>query len=204
MRTRMLTIIAIAAAIVSATALRAQAPAGQQAPPPSKAVVIRGQAPVSEEVLRVKLPRPQEATLSNGLRLMVLEDRRVPRITMQLIIPGAGGYYDPADLPGLASVTSAMMREGTTTRSSSQLSEQLETLSATLDGAAPGGVLDRGLGMAWVPDGARGQAVRHVRGRSAQSGLFGRGADALQATHACRSESAAINCSFLAQRCLPR
>ncbi len=132
MRTRMLTIIAIAAAIVSATALRAQAPAGQQAPPPSKAVVIRGQAPVSEEVLRVKLPRPQEATLSNGLRLMVLEDRRVPRITMQLIIPGAGGYYDPADLPGLASVTSAMMREGTTTRSSSQLSEQLETLSATL------------------------------------------------------------------------
>ena len=63
---------------------------------------------------------------------MVLEDRRVPRITMQLIIPGAGGYYDPADLPGLASVTSAMMREGTTTRSSSQLSEQLETLSATL------------------------------------------------------------------------
>ena len=66
MRTRMLTIIAIAAAIVSATALRAQAPAGQQAPPPSKAVVIRGQAPVSEEVLRVKLPRPQEATLSTG------------------------------------------------------------------------------------------------------------------------------------------
>ena len=42
------------------------------------------QAPVSEEVLRVKLPRPQEATLSNGLHLMVLEDRRVPRITMQL------------------------------------------------------------------------------------------------------------------------
>ena len=132
MRTRMLTIIAIAAAIACATALRAQAPASQQAPPPSKAVVIRGQAPVSEEVLRVKLPRPREATLANGLHLMVLEDRRVPRITMQLIIPGAGGYYDPADLPGLASVTSAMMREGTTSRSSAQLSEQLETISATL------------------------------------------------------------------------
>jgi predicted Zn-dependent peptidase len=133
MGTRTLNAIAIALAVASAAALRAQAPPAQQAPPPSKGVILKNQAPVSEEVLRVKLPRPQEATLSNGLHLMVLEDRRVPRITMQLIIPGAGGYYDPADLPGLATVTSAMMREGTKTRSSAQLSEQLETISATLN-----------------------------------------------------------------------
>ena len=132
MRTRMLRIIAIAVAVAGATALRAQVPAPPQAPPSSKGVILKGQAPVSEEVLRVKLPRPQETTLSNGLHLMVLEDRRVPRITLQLIVPGAGGYYDPADLPGLATITSAMMREGTTTRSSSQLSEQLETIAASL------------------------------------------------------------------------
>jgi predicted Zn-dependent peptidase len=124
--------VAIAVTLAGATAIQAQAPAPQQAPPPSKGVVIKGQAPVSEEVLRVKLPKPQEVTLANGLQLMVLEDRRVPRITMQLIIPGAGGYYDPADLPGLASVTSAMMREGTKSRSSAQISEQLETIAATL------------------------------------------------------------------------
>ena len=52
---------------------------------PSKGVVIKGKAPVSDEVLRVKLPRPQEADLPNGLHLMVLEDRRVPQITMQLL-----------------------------------------------------------------------------------------------------------------------
>lgn len=132
MDTRTLKTIAIVVAVASATAIRAQVPATQQAPPPSKGVVLKGKAPVSEEVLRVKLPRPQEASLSNGLHLMVLEDRRVPRITVQLMIPGAGGYYDPADLPGLATVTSAMMREGTKTRSSSQLSEQLETIAASL------------------------------------------------------------------------
>jgi predicted Zn-dependent peptidase len=132
MRTRTLKFVAIAVTVAGATAIQAQAPAPQQAPPPSKGVVLKGQAPVSEEVLRVKLPKPQELTLANGLHLMVLEDRRVPRITMQLIIPGAGGYYDPADLPGLASVTSAMMREGTKSRSSAQISEQLETIAATL------------------------------------------------------------------------
>lgn len=132
MRTRMLRTIAIALVAAAATATHAQIPEQPQAPPSSKGVVLKGKAPVSEEVLRVKLPRPVETTLPNGLRLIVLEDRRVPRITLQLLIPGAGGYYDPADLSGVGDVTAAMMREGTTTRSSSQISQQLETISAML------------------------------------------------------------------------
>lgn len=133
MRTRMPTILAAAAVVAGATVMRAQVPQAPQtspAPPSSKAVVIKGKAPVSDEVLRVKLPRPQEAVLPNGLHLMVLEDRRVPRISFQLLLPGAGGYYDPAGLPGVANVTAAMMREGTATRSSLQISEQLETIAA--------------------------------------------------------------------------
>ena len=60
-------------------------------------MVIKGKAPVSNEVLKVKLPKPQEADLPNGLHLIVLEDHRLPQVTFQIIIPGAGGYYDPAD-----------------------------------------------------------------------------------------------------------
>jgi predicted Zn-dependent peptidase len=125
--------VAVLALGTCGIATLAQAPQAPMAPPSSKAVVPKNRAPVSDELLRVKLPRPQEADLPNGLHLIVLEDRRVPRITAQLIIPGAGGYYDPADLPGLASVTSAMMREGTAARTSAQLSEQLETMAATLN-----------------------------------------------------------------------
>jgi predicted Zn-dependent peptidase len=135
MRTRTRTTIATGVLAAGATIALAQAPPGapaSQAPPSSKAVVLKGKAPVSNDLLRVKLPRPQEADLPNGLHLIVLEDRRVPRITVQLLIPGAGGYYDPADLPGAGNVTSAMMREGTATRSSAQISEQLETMAATL------------------------------------------------------------------------
>jgi predicted Zn-dependent peptidase len=105
---------------------------GAQQPPPTSGMVLKKKAPVSSEILRVKLPRPREATLSNGLRLMVLEDRSLPQISFQLIIPGAGGYYDPADKIGLAQYTAAMMREGTKTRDTLQISRDLETMAANV------------------------------------------------------------------------
>jgi zinc protease len=109
-------------------------PAAGTAPAPSSTqMVLKGKAPVSTELLKVKLPRPQEADLASGLHLIVLEDRRLPQITFQIIIPGAGGYYDPAGKVGLANLTALLMREGTKARSSPQISEALETMSATLN-----------------------------------------------------------------------
>jgi zinc protease len=117
--------VALMAALASASS---QAPAQQ----PATRMVLKGKAPVSNDVLRVKLPRPQEADLANGLHLMVLEDRRLPQVTFTIIIPGAGGYFDPADRIGLASYTATLMREGTKSRTSAQISEALETMAATL------------------------------------------------------------------------
>lgn len=95
-------------------------------------MVEKGRAPVSNQVLQIKLPRPQEADLTNGLHVMVLEDRRAPQVTMQLIVRGAGGYFDPADHLGLAQFTAANVREGTAGKSSAEIAEQLERLAATL------------------------------------------------------------------------
>jgi zinc protease len=103
-----------------------------QAPPSPGAVVFKGRAPVSEKLLEVKLPRPQEADLPNGLHVMVLEDRRAAQVSIQLSMRGAGGYYDPADYVGLAQFTAANLREGTATRSTTQIAEELDRLSATL------------------------------------------------------------------------
>jgi zinc protease len=108
-----------------------QAPAAP-AQPSTTQMVLKKKAPVSNDVLKVKLPRPQEADLPNGLHLMVLEDHRLPQVTFTLIIPGAGGYFDPADKIGLASYTASLMREGTKTRTSPQISEALETMAASL------------------------------------------------------------------------
>lgn len=119
-------------AIVAAAAVAATAGPYAQGAQSGQGVVEKGRAPVSNTVLQVKLPRPKEAELSNGLHVLVLEDHRSPQVTMQLIVRGAGGYYDPADHLGLAQFTAANMREGTATRSSSDIAEQLERLAATL------------------------------------------------------------------------
>ena len=105
----------------------------QDQPSPTQGVVKKGRVPVSREILKVKLPKVAEADLPNGAHLMVLEDHRLPQVSFQIYIPGAGGYYDPADAPGLASFVAAQMREGTSARTSEQISQQLEVMAATLN-----------------------------------------------------------------------
>jgi zinc protease len=104
---------------------------GQGAPPP-KPVEFKNRAPVSKEILKITLPRAQEADLSNGAHLMVLEDHRVPSIAFQILIIGAGGYYDPKDLPGLADTTASLMDEGTSTKTSEEIARELDTLAASV------------------------------------------------------------------------
>ena len=132
MRTRTLILIGVLASGVVVSVAGQAAPGGQAQPPSSVGLVLKGKAPVSNDVLKVTLPKPQEANLSNGLHVMVLEDRRLPRVTFQIIIPGAGGYFDPPAMIGLSGFAAQMMREGTTTRSSQQISQELEAMSANV------------------------------------------------------------------------
>src|SRR5687768_14009712 len=77
------------------------APAAGQS---TKGAVLKGKAPVNKSVLRVKLPKAQEATLANGLRVVLLENHKVPTYTMQMVVL-SGGLSDKADYRGLASFT---------------------------------------------------------------------------------------------------
>jgi predicted Zn-dependent peptidase len=112
--------------------------AGSKSIPLSK-VERKSKAPVSQDVLRVKLPKPVELKLDDGLTVLVLENHRLPTVTVRLLIQGAGALHDPADLPGLANITAAMLKEGTTTRSSKQVAEDIERLGATIVVTAPYG-----------------------------------------------------------------
>lgn len=100
---------------------------------PNQGLVRKNNVPVSNDILQIKLPKPQEVDLPSGLRLMVLEDHRAPEVSFQIFILGAGGYSDPADQPGLASFTASLMREGTTARRSNEIAERLEVMAATLN-----------------------------------------------------------------------
>ena len=123
---------ALALVTAAAVAVAAKQAAAPPAPQGTKAegTVLKNKAPVSKELLRVKLPKPQEADLSNGVHLIFLEDRRTPQVNFSMIVDGAGGYYEPAEIPGLAGFVATLMREGTTTKTSEQISEQLDRLAA--------------------------------------------------------------------------
>jgi zinc protease len=129
------------AVVLFSTAISvAQAPpdAGSKTVPLSK-VERKNKAPVSRDVLRVKLPKAAEFKLANGLTVLVIEDRRLPLVTARLLLEGAGALGDPPDLPGLANMTAAMLKEGTKTRSSKQIAEEIERLGATINASAPWG-----------------------------------------------------------------
>ena len=70
--------------------------------------------------------------LPNGLTVILIEDHKLPTVTFTMWIrPGQLG--DPGDLPGLASFTADMLREGTARRTSSQIAAEADSLGATLN-----------------------------------------------------------------------
>ncbi len=100
-------------------------------PPPGK-VERKSRAPVSREVLHVKLPRPVEAKFQNGLSVLIMEDHRAPFVSVQLHIAGAGALFEPEQMAGLANTTAQMLREGTKSRTSVQIAEAIDRLGASL------------------------------------------------------------------------
>ena len=118
---------------------------------PSK-VDRKNRAPVSREILRVKLPRPFEAKLKNGLTVLILEDHRAPYINLQLHIDGAGALFEPADTAGLANATALLLREGTKTRSSIEIAETIDRLGAAIGGGSSFGAPDSVLSASGLSD----------------------------------------------------
>src|SRR5471030_1581536 len=118
------------AALVFAQGVFAHNPQGQQMQS-IKGVVKYNKAPVASEVLKVKLPRPVERQLSNGIKLLAVESHRVPSISLRITIP-SGDLRDPAGLPGVSDATAALIRLGTKTRSSKEIAETLADLGASL------------------------------------------------------------------------
>jgi zinc protease len=74
---------------------------------------------------------PQEKTLSNGLRVVAIERPGLPLLTATLL-GKAGAEMDPAERAGLASFTAGMLMRGSTTRSATQIAQDLEVLGASL------------------------------------------------------------------------
>jgi zinc protease len=79
------------------------------------------------------IPKPTETVLANGLKVIVFEDKKLPLVSFRLAFK-FGEIND--DLRGLTSMTSAMLKEGTTTHTSKQLAEAIDKIGASLYAAS--------------------------------------------------------------------
>jgi len=75
------------------------------------------------------LPAPHSFRLANGLTVLHLYRPSLPIVTARLVVNAGLASNDPA-LPGLADFAAVMLEEGTTSRSSRELADQLAQLGA--------------------------------------------------------------------------
>jgi len=82
---------------------------------------------------QVKIPEPQTFTLSNGMRVYLLEDHELPLISGVAMVH-TGNLFDPADKKGLSQVMADVMRSGgTKTKTGDQIDEELENVAASVE-----------------------------------------------------------------------
>lgn len=106
--------------------------------PPFKtetAKLDRSKEPTPGQPVSLDLPPMQKATLSNGLKIVLAERHTAPVVNFSLLV-NAGYAADPSGAPGTASFEQRMLEEGTPTRDSLKISEELEALSANFNAGA--------------------------------------------------------------------
>ena len=81
----------------------------------------------------LKLPKIDETTLPNGMKVYLLENHELPLVQGSALIR-TGNLFDPADKVGLASVTGETIRSGGTSKlSGDQIDLQLENIAASVE-----------------------------------------------------------------------
>ncbi len=84
---------------------------------------------------QLNLPTPEESALSNGLRVVVVEQPRLPLVSFRLAFR-TGDAFDPQPLPGLTDIMADLLPEGTETRASREIAEEVARYGATLSAGA--------------------------------------------------------------------
>lgn len=82
---------------------------------------------------QIKVPDPEQITLSNGMRVFLLEDHELPLISGAAMIR-TGNLFDPPDKKGLADITAGVLRSGgTSAKTGDQLDVELENIAASVE-----------------------------------------------------------------------
>jgi zinc protease len=102
---------------------------------PGSSAADRSKLPMPQTFPDAPFPQLQQATLANGMRLIVAERHAVPVVQFSLQLD-AGYAADQFASPGVATMTMEMLDEGTATMDALEISDSLATLGAQLTSGA--------------------------------------------------------------------
>ena len=97
--------------------------------------VDRSKPPEIGQTPEPRMPTLQRFTLSNGLRVVLAERHEIPLVNLSLLVD-SGFAADQFAAPGTARLTASLLDQGTKTRTSLQISEELAQLGARLTATA--------------------------------------------------------------------
>jgi zinc protease len=114
LRVSMLRVVTAAALVTVALATSWRSAAAQ--------TLDRSKQPVAPPAAPFRFPTTHSQTLRNGLRVLVVENHALPLVTVRAVVD-VDSLGDPPGKGGLFALTSAMLREGTTSMTAEQQSE---------------------------------------------------------------------------------
>ncbi len=76
-------------------------------------------------------PLGKRILLENGMVLLLAEKHDIPMVTVNMAIT-AGSTAEPADKPGLATLTASLLTQGTAKRSAQQISREIDFIGGSL------------------------------------------------------------------------
>lgn len=76
-----------------------------------------------------------EETLPNGLKVLWIEDAKIPSFGLKLLLP-VGAAHDPKGQDGVASLVAALLDKGTAKRNATQIASELERLGLSFKAGA--------------------------------------------------------------------
>ncbi len=121
----MLVSIAFGASLAPGAA--AQRPAGPQPR------IDRTVEPKPDPTPRLRVPTWTETRLANGAQLVVVERHALPLVSFDITFVGGTQQLAPEGKTGLGTFTSAMLKEGTKTRTGDELSNAMQLLGSTVN-----------------------------------------------------------------------
>src|SRR5262245_4979857 len=82
-----------------------------------------------------KLPASATRSLSNGVRVHVMEYHELPLVDLHVVIT-AGAAHDPAGKEGLADLVAGLLRKGAAARSAQEVAEAVDFVGGSLEASA--------------------------------------------------------------------